>query len=387
MHSAFVCLFRLRMAGEHSGSVLIWALVCLIGVYSAVLRTRHTLASASAKQLSVTEPRPVLDAENVAVPQLAIERQVGGFTFHGLKFGKGKRIVFWRALGTQTASARGQRKLVFWVENPIINRKAWRAIQTVPIRNALLFPYEALRYIYPLFIVQPGEVWFLPHGDNLNTQTTSHLQGRRFANVGELDRKSHGLANSESHILELPIGLYQRPLIYSHLPGDGSNLILRCGGLLLSDTQLLIGHERGGCGITAGLSSLSVQNIGLIGHFLELLVYEDNCHAGCDKSQKANKDADYGVYYGLLLERTKLVVLNYFHSKWLSFFGYFGAAILLLKGCCDLLLGGGWDRWLAGSLHWFLRRTITDRERLFIAAGLYIAAIRLGVQAVVNVSQ
>jgi hypothetical protein len=157
--------------------------------------------------------------------------------------------------------------------------------------------------------------------------------------------------------------------------------------LLLQDANLLAGDYRRVARILAGLLCRPAQKISLSSHFYKLLTNEPSGQASGDKRNGGYDQSPFAKIDGLLFKRTKLVILYGDYKNWLVFLGLFCIAGILIRAGADILLGGGWDGKLA-SLYWqFSGRRLTDRERVFLAVGCTIAAVRLGVQAVIIVSQ
>ena len=235
------------------------------------------------------------------------------------------------------------------------------------------------------------KMWFFGGIHAFHKNNSSEVASGTLAYVNKLNLSAWSLPNGHNHGLNFGfpfngfathLKFHPRTLVYPHLTLDGLNAIFRSSRLRLENGNLLLSSDASGSGIPSGLLRSDLQQIGLTGRFLELLIDGERSNAGRNQGNGSNSYPPFSKRDGLSLERTEFIVFNNPYYQWFIAFWLAVLSGLLTKISADILLGGGWSGRIDSLYRRCSGRSFTDRERVFISCGCFVSAVAIGVHAI-----
>ena len=246
-------------------------------------------------------------------------------------------------------------------------------------------------------VLLPREYHWVVDSGELDKKVSSHDFRWGFSGIADTNRDTYRLPSSNlssgSWICRITacdgneFHSEPRALILTHLFRNNSDAVLLLMQLTLQDGNLLRSSAIRFGRFVSCLPCGPTQQIGLSGHFLELLEDEPCCYTGRSEGDASNYQSPISKADSFLLEPRKLFVFNNFYAKWLSNGALFLLAIGSLKGAGDLLLEVGWNLEIERRFRFISGRGFTDREGVFLGVGGAIVFVWCIVQFLTNVSQ
>jgi hypothetical protein len=234
-------------------------------------------------------------------------------------------------------------------------------------------------------------VFFRPH--YLNSESTNQTFSRRFTDIYDLHRNFKGFSSKE---YEAPILRVMRVTVFWWLTSQfefepwplihlqGSSLL---GQLILQDTKLDSCSDCGDGRVLFLLFQRCGQNTCLFGHFRELVMNVFGSNAGGDQSKKCDENSYLPPATSNPFEFAKSIIFRNMNKQRLLAYLYFCGGMLLCLLCGEFTFGGSWYNHMDGLYRRWSGRSFSDGERVLLSCGIFLVAVRLGFQAVINVSQ